>query len=427
MVRVIMPPTSPPGTIGGQQVGAVSNAPAEVSIGIFTGFTLDDPVLGVLDGFGNTLDGEIEFQEVTSGVVSVSVSRGRNRDLDRTNAGQLSVSFRNENRQFDPTAQETFSALVRPRLPVQVKVNPGPRPLEREIVFTGLVDDWAFDYEVGGQSVATLVASDAFGLFAREENTGVSAVEELSGARVNRALNNLKIVWPQLERDVDTGNATLAAGVLEGNALQYLQTVEGSESGLIFMTKDGKFAFRERLIQPITDALTFTDEGEGIPYVDIAISFGTDLMANDVTVTSPAGTATSVDATSRVVYGVIERTIDTFLAAGSLQALADYVRFRYGVPEYRIESVTVDMRALTAQQRADVLGLELGDQADVIFTPNKTGTRIPIRNRLVGISHNIGVDSHRVSFSFEALPFEFFVLDDAVFGKLDNTDGVLGF
>jgi hypothetical protein len=74
-----------------------------------------------------------------------------------------------------------------------------------------------------------------------------------------------------------------------------------------------------------------------------------------------------------------------------------------------------------------VLGLELGDQADVIFTPNKTGARIPIRNRVVGISHSIGVDSHQASFSFEALPFEFFVLDDAVFGKLDNEDGVLGF
>ena len=397
----------------------------EVAIGTLTGFTLDDPFQGVLDL--NRLDGGIAFQDVTKGVFSLSVSRGRNRDLDRTNSGQLSVAFRNQDRRFDPTAGEDKSGLVRPRLPVQVTVLPGDAPKDRETVFTGLVDDWDFSYQVGGDSVARLSASDAFGLFAREENTGVSAVEELSGARVERVLDNLKIAWPQLERDIDTGNATLASGLLEGNALQYLQTVEASEGGLIFMTKDGKFAFRERLIQPIDDAVTFTDESDGIPYVDIAITFGIDLMANDVTVTSPAGTAVADNPASKVLYGVIERTVDTFLAVGSLQGLADYVLFRYEVPEYRIESVTVDARALSVEQREQVFGLELGDQADIVFTPNKIGTRIPVRNRVIGVSHNVGVDTHFVSFSFEALPFEFFVLDDAVFGILDNTDGVLGF
>ena len=416
-----MPPGNP--IFGGAQFQ--QQPQVEVAIGTLTGFTLDDPFLGTLDF--NRLDGGISFQDVTEGVFSVSVSRGRNRDLDRTNSGQLSVSFRNQDRRFDPTAGEDKSGLVRPRLPVQVTVLPGDAPKDRETVFTGLVDDWDFSYQVGGDSVARLSASDAFGLFAREENTGVAAVEELSGARVERVLDNLKIAWPQLERDIDTGNATLASGLLEGNALQYLQTVEASEGGLIFMTKDGKFAFRERLIQPIDDAVTFTDESDGIPYVDIAITFGIDLMANDVTVTSPAGTAVADNPASQVLYGVIERTVDTFLAAGSLQGLADYVLFRYEVPEYRIESVTVDARALSVEQREQVFGLELGDQADIVFTPNKIGTRIPIRNRVIGVSHNVGVDTHFVSFSFEALPFEFFILDDAVFGKLDNTDGVLGF
>jgi len=32
-----------------------------------------------------------------------------------------------------------------------------------------------------------------------------------------------------------------------------------------------------------------------------------------------------------------------------------------------------------------------------------------------------------MSFAFEDLPFDFFVLNDDVTGKLDNTDGVLGF
>jgi hypothetical protein len=125
---------------------------------------------------------------------------------------------------------------------------------------------------------------------------------------------------------------------------------------------------------------------------------------------------------------VTEKNLDTFLSSETqLQALADYIVARYGNPEYRIENVTVNLRALSPSRVNQVLGLELGDQADVVFTPNRVGSPIAIRNRVIGISHDIGVDRHTMSFAFEALPFKFFILDDAVFGKLDNTDGVLSF
>jgi hypothetical protein len=52
---------------------------------------------------------------------------------------------------------------------------------------------------------------------------------------------------------------------------------------------------------------------------------------------------------------------------------------------------------------------------------------VSIRNRIIGVSHDIGIDTHFVTFNFEKLPFTFFVLDDPVFGKLDEADVVLGF
>jgi hypothetical protein len=295
-------------------------------------------------------------------------------------------------------------------------------------MFTGLVDDWNFDYEPGGQSIASLSGSDGFSTFARQVNAGGSAVEEGSGARINRVLNQLTVNWPAGKRDIEDGNTTLAAGVLGDNALTYLNLVEESEQGLIFMTKDGDFGFRERLFQPITDAVKFTDSADGIPYQDIEISYGSEQLANRSTVTSVAGTATSENATSVVTYGVTEKDIDTLLSSvPQLEGLADYVVARYGEPEYRFERVTVNLRMLTSQQLDDVLGLELGDQADVVFTPNNIGQAIAIRNRVIGISHDISLDRHTMSFAFEALPFDFFILDDAVFGILDGTDGVLGF
>jgi hypothetical protein len=295
-------------------------------------------------------------------------------------------------------------------------------------VFTGLVDDWNFDYSLGGQSVASLSGSDGFSTFARQINAGGSAVEEGSGARIERVLDQITVNWPSDKRDIEDGNTTLAAGVLEDNALTYLNLVEESEQGLIFMTKDGRFAFRERLFQPQTDAVTFTDNGAGVPYEDIEISFGSELLVNRSTVTSVAGTAVSENATSIVTFGVTEKDLETLLSSeAQLDALADYIVARYGNPEYRIENVTVNLRALSPEQREDVLSLELGDQADVVFTPNSVGQQIALRNRVIGISHDVGVDRHTMSFAFEELPFDFFILDDAVVGKLDNTDGVLGF
>jgi hypothetical protein len=158
----------------------------------------------------------------------------------------------------------------------------------------------------------------------------------------------------------------------------------------------------------------------------VAITYGTDLLANDVTVTSVEGTATAVDATSRVTYGVTERSIDSLLAAGSLQGLADFILFRYSEPEYRVESIGVNLDALTPTQREEVLGLELGDQANLVFNPGPGGA-ISVRNRVIGIDHDIQLDVHRVTFSLEALPFDFFILDNPTFGKLDNVEGVLGF
>jgi hypothetical protein len=392
----------------------------EVELGAFTGLTLDDPVLGRLDE--NPLDGDIDFIDVTPDVFSVSVSRGRNRDLERTNAGVVGVSFRNETRRFDPRNSDSdLLPYVVPRKPVRVLA-------DGTAVFTGLVDDWNFDYSLGGQSVASLSGSDGFSTFARQINAGGSAVEEGSGARINRVLNQITVNWPSDRRDIEDGDTTLEAGPLEDNALTYLNQIEESEQGLIFMTKGGDFGFRSRLFQPTDEATRFTDDGSGVPFTDIQIQFGSELLVNRSTATSGAGEATAENATSIQTFGVTEKDFDTLLSSeAQLQGLVDFVVARFGTPEYRVENVTVNLRSVTSEQRAELLGLELGSEAVVSFTPNGIGDPVSLRYRVIGISHDVGVDQHTMSFSFQELQFQFFVLDDAVFGILDGTEAVLGF
>jgi hypothetical protein len=364
---------------------------------------------------------QIDETDVTVQTTNVSVSRGKSRDLARISAGQLSASFRNDNRLFDPTTPGPFRDLVIPRKPIRVIVDGFQ-------VFNGFVDDWNFNYEPGGIATASLDASDGFSLLARQNNALGTAVAESSGERVERVLDQSTVAWPADARDIATGQTTLEAGVLEGNALDYLQTVAASESSLLFVTNEGNLRFLERLVQPVTDAVSFSDSGAGIRYQGIAISYGTEELTNRAVITSSAGTGISEDAGSQTTYGITEQNVTTLLSTeAQLEGLADYLVFRYKEPEFRIESVTVNVKAMSDTELNDVLGLELGDQADVIFQPTGQGTTIALRNRIIGISHDVTVSEHFITFNFESLPFTFFILDDATFGILDDDAGVLGF
>jgi len=374
--------------------------------------------LGRLDE--NPLDGDVAFSPVPQGVTSVSVSRGRDKDVGRTSAGSLSLGLRNEDRFFDPLVG-TFATFTRPRLPVRVLVDTEP-------VFTGFTDDWNYSYDPSGDSTAQVTATDAFSRFSRQVNAGGSAVQEGTGDRLDRVLDQLTVAYTG-PRDIDAGNSTLAAGSLgTDGALNYmLDIVEQSEQGLVFMSKDGTFTFRERLLSTTTNPVLFSDEN-GIPFSSLEIEFGSEELVNQAIVTGPSGTAIRENLTSQVVYGITALTIDTELATfAGQEGLAEFVIQRYSNPEYRFKSLTTNLRGLSNAQIANVLGLEIGDQVDVSFTPNGISPAVAIRNRIIGVSHDIGIDTHFVTFNFEKLPFVFFVLNDPVFGKLDEPDVVLGF
>lgn len=383
--------------------------------------TLQDSWAGLDSRWHRGTTVQIDEVDVSDDSVSVSVSRGKTRDLARISAGQLQASFRNDRRQFDPTTPGPRRDLVIPRKPITVTVDGFQ-------VFGGFVDDWNFNYEPGGISTASLDASDGFSLLARQGNALGTAVQESSGERVERILDQTTVNWPAGDRDIATGQTTLEAGVLEGNALEYLLKISDSESSLLFVDAAGVLNFQERLVQPVTDAVIFTDSGVGIRYQGIAISYGTEELTNRAVVTSSAGTGISVDVDSQTTYGITEQSVSTLLSStAQLESLADYLISRYKEPEFRIESVTVSVQSLTDSQVDEVLGLELGNQCDVVFRPSNIGNTIAIRNRIIGISHDVSISEHFVTFNFEALPFSFFIIEDPVFGKLDNTDGVLGF
>jgi hypothetical protein len=218
-------------------------------------FTLDDTTKGVLNSV-YFLGGEI-LTDVTQYVASVSTNRGKSREQDRYTAGNLSVTLHNESRIFDPFNSEgIFAGQVLPRKAIAVETN-GVR------MFTGIIDDWDFTYDITGKAFANVSAVDGFLILAAAELDAFTATSQLSSDRVSAILSRPEVNWPSGQRQIATGLTTLVADVVEENtnALSYLQLVEETENGQLFINKSGQVTFKNRLtVPPENNFVIFTDD-----------------------------------------------------------------------------------------------------------------------------------------------------------------------
>jgi hypothetical protein len=378
----------------------------------------------VLDNPTYTLGGTL-FYDVSDKVLSVSVNRGKSRQLDKFTAGNSNITFINQDRAFDPlNASSPFFGQIIPRRTVRITTS-------GSAVFYGSIDDWNLNYDISGYSTAGAVVSDGFTYFAQQVLTAHTATSQLTGARIGAVLDRSEINWPASLRSIDTGGMTLQADVVDDgtNALDYLQLVNFSEPGSLFMGADGSIIFRDRTEAPTSSGLvSFTDDGTGIPFVDVQVVYGSELLYNFIQIErNNGGTATASDTDSQNSYGVVALVQSNLLMSTDAQAqdLADYLLGKYSEPEYRFERLTVVLEDLTPAEQASVLSLEIGDISQIKFTPNQTGTQIDKYASIIAIEHDIRPMSHRITYGFETLDYASLVLDDLIFGLLD--DGRLSF
>jgi hypothetical protein len=171
-----------------------------------------------------------------------------------------------------------------------------------------------------------------------------------------------------------------------------------------------------------------SDDGSGIPYADIKVNYGSELLFNQAELSRlNGGSAVADDLLSQQTYGVktfgaSDLLMDTDDALGQL---AIYYVSQYANPEYRFESITVLMSKLSESQQNQILGLEIGSICRIKFQPNKIGAVIDKYAQVIGIQNQMSISDHRVALSFQTIDSAFFVLDDPAFGLLDYNS--LGF
>jgi hypothetical protein len=397
-----------------------------------TTFVLSDPVQGQLDS-NFVLGGELWY-DVTDAVRSFSVRRGRSRRLDKSQAGSASVILDNRDRTFDPLySGSPYAGQIKPRRPIRIRVS-------GQAVFTGLIEDWNLDYDVSGDSVASAACVDGFALLAGAELDAHTATAQTSGERVSAVLSRPEVAWPAGQRDISTGSQALQADTVAAgtNVLNYLQLVEESEVGSLFIGADGVLTFRaantpSAAIQdailtdgspvavdyndpaagysdPAIKYIGLDDDDIGVGYQGIAVEYGTETLYNRVTVSRAGGTVVAVDdSSSQAEYGVSVLDRGGLLSAsdGQVEAIADYLLSRNAEPQVRIREVSVDLATTTSVPQ--LVGVEIGDILRVRYTPNGIGEQISQFALVEGVSHNATPQQHTITFALDritTLPFE---------------------
>jgi hypothetical protein len=389
-----------------------------LSSGLGPYFILDDPIKGKLNNTEYLLAGVLFF-DVTDLVQSVAIQRGKNRQLDQFDSGLANIVFNNNDRTFDPEyALSPYAGQIVPKR--QVRISSGGI-----VQFAGLVDDWNLTYAPNGDSTASAACSDATSSFATQTIATRTNSVQKSGERINAILDLPEINWPSTLRDVDTGLMTLGADTIADNtnALTYLRLVERSEPGAFFIGKSGNVIFRDRIAAPTSQGVTLADDGTGIKYQSLKVQYGSELLANEIVVSSEISSyeVTTLDLESIDTYGIFNLTRTGLLinANGDVDELAEFYANKYSQPEYRFESVEVLLDELTNQEQSDLLGLEIGDVVEIKFTPNGIAPAISKYAEIIRIDNSIDLDNHIMSLGFSTLDFALLVLDDAQFGKLD--------
>lgn len=394
-------------------------------------FILDDPVYGALD-FGQLTDQAVNIVDITSQIVQVSIRRGRNRILNKFEAGTANVTIYDTNGDWNPSNPTgAYYGDLKPLRKIQVYADYNNI---RYYLFSGFITDYDTNFNIGTDQVSrvTLKCVDAFRLLQGAQITTVASASagQLSGARVNAILNATD--FPSGLRDVDTGQSTLQADPgTARTALEALRTVEDSEFGGLFLDAEGRVTFIDRdalttsLAAPLYD---FADDGSGIAYQTALTAFDDTLIVNDVTVTRAGGSPQNVfNQPSIDTYFIHSGVRSGILVQTDTEALdqASMLLSTRKDTETRIDSITLNLEDGNDVTRC-VAGLNVELLDCVTVLKSMPGNTTLQQTLLVqGLSHDFtNKKMTTLVYTGESL-ITGFVLDSASLGILDTS--VLGY
>jgi len=409
---------------------------------IQNGFTLDSATKGILDNTEFVLDGDSEFANVMDSVTTITAKRGRRDIGDTFSAGTMTFTIQDVDGVFNPFDENSpyyDTAESQPGLaPMrQVKLIRYSSTDVPELLYSGYVVNYDYNFALGGLDTVTVYCADQFYLLSQTYLDELDVTTETSGERIETVLDLPEVDFPAGARSIATGTVNLghdaAYTVPAGtNVLQYLTQInDTAEFGRLFMSRDGVLTFQNRIGNTLSASIAdFHDDGTNYKYNGVGISFEADSVVNRVVVTGLDGTtATATDASSIAQYFIQTNSITNSLLheAGEITTAASYLLNPQ--PEARYTSVETAFLMLTTAQKDTLATLEIGDTITVQKTfPSGAGTsQLAQELSVEGIEHYLDFSTgHRVLYSTAPTTIVYeLILDDATYGTLD-AENVLG-
>lgn len=360
---------------------------------------LDDPTTPL--GTGILADAPGDVVDVSDIALQVSIRRGRNRILNKFEAGSAIVVLADNNGDWSPAnISSPYYGKLLPLRKIRIWADyDDGSGSQRYYLYSGYITTYNSTYGLGVEDTSkiTLQCVDGFRLL---NNIGISTVAgagspQLSGARINTLLD--VVSWPSSQRDIDAGNSTMQAdpGTANRDLLTAVQLVESSEFGGFFIDAEGNATFYSRdTISKKADEtpIVFADNGTGIGYQQIEFANDDTLLVNDVTVTRLNGTSQNVfDQTSIDTYFLHSGRREGILVQTDAEALDQartLLEARKNTTD-RIDSMT--MTLLDPNETAGILAglkLEIFDLVNVTKTV-PGGSTITKELFVQGIQHDI--------------------------------------
>ena len=401
---------------------------------------LDDPTSFLDEAI--LADSAADVVDVSNITLRVQTKRGRNRILNKFEAGSASIVLRDDTAAFSPsnTSSPYYGKLV-PLRKIRVWADYQDEDTlitTRYFIFSGYITSYDTNFVRGAEetSTVTLQCVDGFRLFTNIAISSVSGTSagQLSGARVNALLNVAD--YPDSQRAIDAGSSTMQADPgTSRSLLDAIQTVEASEFGGFFFQKTGTATFLSRETVSLKADETpyiFSDTGTGIGYAGIDFAYDDTLIVNDVTVQREGGVAQNAqDATSIETYFIHSGKRTGILVQSDEEAYNQAVMLLNSRKDatLRIDSMTLNLFDTNASANARILAglkMEIFDLLNI--TKTMPGASVVTRELFCqGVAHEITPKVWNTTIYTSEPLIQAFILDSTTQGTLDNSNAVLSY
>jgi hypothetical protein len=409
---------------------------------IVNAFELDNVTSGVLDNTFFVLDGNTEYANVMADCTKVNVRRGRRDVGDQFSAGTMTFTIQDVDGIFNPFDDNSpyyDTPQSKPGLAPMRKVQLIRYDLSNnaQYLFSGYVVDYNYNFALGGLDTVTVYCADQFYLLSQTYMNEYNVSAELSGARITSVLDLPEVAYPASPRSIATGTVNLGHDAsytvpAQTNVLQYITQInETAEFGRVFMSRSGTITFQNRIGTTLSASVAdFHDDGTGIKYDGLGITFEANQVINRSVVTGLNGTtSTATNAGSIAEYFTQTSAITNSLLheQTAMDAAAAYLL--HPQPEPRFTEVETKFLMLTNAQKDTLATVEIGDTISIKKTfPSGAGTTQLAQDLSVeGIEHYLDYSTgHRVLYSTAPTVIVYeLILDNLTYGTLDQFN-VLG-